>query len=1200
MPTPSNSNSVIRNLQIVFFISTVLLIVSITSAIFSIKKLVDSSKWVNHTNQVLIEAENLISSMKDAETGQRGFLLTHDESFLEPYNQARKKTIENANNLIDLTGDNSVQQKNLKEIKFLIDDKFIQMQKVISESRKLNSKITTDPALMYNEMVKGKEMMDDLRALANRIKNEEEQLLTRRTGEQETYTRFTPLLVIAAALMSILITIFSYVKIKKDLDERVRKQIEDEEKYQETSSRITVMETVTKKISSGDYSIRSVDDKEDELGRVSSALNNMVISLEANFNILKSQNWLKEGAVEIGNAIRGERDVNRLATNLLTCITKYMDAPIATMYVNETGSFSLASSYSIISAPKHFSLGEGLMGQTAKDKEIRVLENLPSNYIISSSLGKSLPVSLILVPLVHEDETIAIIEIGLHRKPEAIELEFLRGNSESIAIGINSAISYVKLQNLLEETQAQTEELQTQHSELENLNSELEAQSQKLQASEEELRVQQEELQQTNEELEERSVLLEEKNQEIQRKARELETTTRYKSEFLANMSHELRTPLNSILLLSRLLSENGEKNLSKDQIEYATVIQSSGNGLLGLIDEILDLSKIEAGKMELEYLDVPLNEIAEDMKGLFKEVAKEKRLEFKVNVSPELPYSIQTDKSRVEQILKNLLSNALKFTTSGSVSLEIKKCSVNNVQICFVVKDTGIGIAEDKQQFIFEAFQQADGSTRRKYGGTGLGLSISRELTKLLGGDLQVSSKEKKGSEFTLRVPSAKPDVDIYYEPEHFTAHKIPVQPASKAQFDNYVASNIPESVPDDRNEISENDKTILIVEDDTAFAKSLLEVSRKKGYKGIVTVRGDEGYPLAKKYKPSGILLDIQLPVKSGWEVIDELKNDLTTRHIPVHMMSSYKVKNESLLKGAVDFINKPMVFEQIPGIFKKIEYVLNRNSKKVLIIEDNPKHARALSYYLETYNISSEVKNSVPESVDALKKEEIDCVILDMGIPDANSYQMLEEAKKNPGLENLPIIIFTGKSLSMTEELRIKQYADSIVVKTAHSYQRMLDEVSLFLHVVEGKKKPEVRKNDYKKLGVLSEILSGKTVLIVDDDVRNIFSLSKSLEKMKMHVVTAINGKEALQKLEEHKEIDVVLLDMMMPEMDGYETAKIMRENNAWRKLPVIALTAKAMTGDREKCISAGASDYITKPVDVDQLLSLLRVWLYDNIV
>lgn len=1200
MPNTHTTNSVIRNLQIVFVVSTVILIISISSAIYSIKKLVDSSELVNHTNEVLIQAENLLSNMKDSETGQRGYLLTRDPSFLEPYTEGRKKVMEGVANLKDLTLDNNLQQKNIAEVKALIDERFAQMDKTVNLFKQNRAIGRSDTSLLYSEMLKGKIIMDDIRAMARRIKDLEKRLLAQRSAQQDTYITFTPTLVVMAALISILITFFSYIRIKKDMDERIKKQNEEEEKYRETSFRISVMEEVTQKIARGDYSVRSTDTSHDELGRVAGALNKMAVSLEVSFNSMKDQSWLQDGAVKIGDAIRGERDITALSSKILTCITEYINAPIGTLYINETGNFMLSSAYSITKAPKQFMPGEGLIGQAAKNKMIRIVENLPADFVLESSIGNTLPVSLIIVPLVYEDETIAVIELGMLREPGPLDIELLNANSESIAIGINAALSYVKLQNLLEETQAQTEELQAQHNELENLNSELEAQAQKLQASEEELRVQQEELQQTNEELEERSVLLEEKNQEIQRKARELEATTRYKSEFLANMSHELRTPLNSILLLSRLLSENNEKNLSGDQIEYATVIQTSGQGLLGLIDEILDLSKIEAGKMDLEYMDVPLNDIAEDMRGLFKEVAKEKRLELNIHMSPEVPYSIQTDKSRLEQILKNLLSNALKFTSAGSVSLEIKKCMVNNSLICFVVKDTGIGIARDKQQFIFEAFQQADGSTRRKYGGTGLGLSISRELTKLLGGDIHVTSELKKGSEFTLRIPVVKPEYNAYTEtePEYLNAAEPESHYINEARFDNYIASSIPESVPDDRDTITDKDKTILIVEDDTAFAKSLVEVSHKKGYKVVVTVRGDEGYPLAKKYRPAGILLDIQLPVKSGWEVIDELKNDLATRHIPVHMMSSYKVKNESLLKGAVDFINKPMVFEQIPGIFKKIEYVLNRNSKKVLIIEDNPKHAKALAYYLETYNINSEVKDNVSDSVNALKKQNIDCVILDMGIPDAQSYELLEEAKKDPALENLPIIIFTGKSLSMSEEHRIKQYADSIVVKTAHSYQRMLDEVSLFLHVMEGSKKPVARKNDYKKLGVLSEILNGKTVLLVDDDVRNIFSLTKSLENLKMNVVTAINGKEAIEKLDEHSGIDVVLLDMMMPEMDGYETAKLIRANKKWRSLPVIAVTAKAMTGDREKCISAGASDYITKPVDIDQLLSLLRVWLYDN--
>jgi CheY-like chemotaxis protein len=668
-------------------------------------------------------------------------------------------------------------------------------------------------------------------------------------------------------------------------------------------------------------------------------------------------------------------------------------------------------------------------------------------------------------------------------------------------------------------------------------------------------------------------------------------------------MSHELRTPLNSILLLSRLLSENNESNLSADQIEYAKVIQSSGNGLLGLIDEILDLSKIEAGKMQLEYLDVPVVEIMEDMNALFVPVAKNKNLEFNVILDPQVPALIETDKVRLEQIIKNLLSNALKFTHTGYVSLEIKICPSNDALLCFIVKDTGIGIPKEKQHLIFEAFQQADGSTKRKFGGTGLGLSISRELTKLLGGDMHLTSIVNQGSEFILRVP-LKRSIDIsVFEPEASSMENMEGEAEQAAiqtqEADNkYVASVIPASIKDDRNAIKPGDKIILIVEDDTNFAKSLLQFANTKGYKAIVAVRGDEGLIYARKYMPIGILLDVQLPVKSGWEVMDELKADRFTRHIPVHMMSSYKVKNESLLRGAVDFINKPFAHEQMQEVFKKIEYVLNNESKKVLIVEDNAKHAKALAYFLETFNITSEVKSNIADSMEALKRDEINCVILDMGIPDQKSYQLLEEAKKNPGFENLPIIIFTGKSLSQAEEQRIKQYADSIVVKTAHSYQRMLDEVSLFLHVVEEKKKPDPSESMYKKMGMLNDVLNNKTVLVVDDDVRNIFSLSKALESIKMNIVTAINGKEALEKLKTNPQIDVVLLDMMMPEMDGYETARQIRKNHVWKKLPVIAVTAKAMTGDREKCINAGASDYITKPVDVDQLLSLLRVWLYEK--
>ncbi|MDB5256853.1 MAG: histidine kinase [Chitinophagaceae bacterium] len=1195
------SSSIIQRLQVVFSVSIGLLLISLIASVYSTNGLIDNSKLVNHTNEVLRQSEMIISYMKDAETGQRGFLVTNDPVFLQPYNGAYEKVMNALHNVKDRTVDNAIQQKNVEEAKVLIDAKFNQMKRTIDISTKRSGVSPEDVAARLDEMRKGKKVMDDLRVVIERIKTEEKRLLEIRSQEQIRYISYTPILVITAALISILITVLSYIRIKADMEQRLAEQLKEEQKYIETAQRISVIENMTQKVSDGDYAIRSDDKGNDELGRVAEALNKMTISLEYSFNELLYKDWIKEGTVVIGNAIRGERDIKKLSENLIESITRYMNAQIGAVYIlNRNMEFVLTGSYAGTDLPKTVKLSEGLVGEVLKKREMTVLEDLPVNYLkINSSIVEGTVGAVIVMPLVHDNESIGVIEIGLLRKPSAKELEWLKINLEQISIGINSVLSYERLQELFEEMQAQTEELQAQHNELESLNTELEAQSQKLQASEEELKVQQEELQQTNGELEERTLLLEEKNLDIIKKAEELQQSTKYKSEFLANMSHELRTPLNSILLLSRLLSENSETNLSTDQIEYARVIQSSGQGLLGLIDEILDLSKIEAGKMEVEYLDVPIAEIVDEMKGLFKAIAVEKKLDFDIRISPGVPEVIETDKVRLSQILKNLLSNALKFTSKGSVELIVNRFPTNDNILCFTVRDSGIGIPAEKQHQIFEAFQQADGSTRRKYGGTGLGLSISRELVKLLGGELKVISEVNKGSEFTIYIPLVKPQLNILAIDSQRTPKSERIgQKKEEEEVNHYLSAVIPNSIPDDRKIIAAGDKIILIIEDDVLFASALLKYTRGQGYKGIVAVRGDEGLQLAQSYRPTGILLDLQLPIKSGWQIMDELKANPMTRHIPVHIMSSHSMKNESLRKGAIDFINKPVMVEDMQEIFKKIESVLNRNPKKVLIVEENSMHAKALAYFLETHKIHSEVKSDIKESVAALTDKEVDCVILDMGIPDLKAYEMLEEAKKNPGLENLPIIVFTGKSLSIAEEKRIKQYADSIIVKTAHSYQRMLDEISLFLHLVEESTQKADKPGDVRSLGALNQVLNNKTVLVADDDVRNIFSLSKALEKLKMNVITAIDGKEALQKLEQYPNIDVVLLDMMMPQMDGYETAKRIRSESRWKKLPVIAVTAKAMTGDRDKCINAGASDYITKPVDIDQLLSLLRVWLYEK--
>lgn len=906
--------------------------------------------------------------------------------------------------------------------------------------------------------------------------------------------------------------------------------------------------------------------------------------------------WLQEGLSRVNEILRGEKNVKEICSGVLSVLAEYIQLPVGAFYVttsDTTLEFSAGFALSgFENVPKVVSLGETQIGQAAQNQSILRLNKIPSKYLkVNSGTLSAYPTDVIIVPLVFNGYTEGVIELASLDTFTDQQLSLISQISQPVATALQVAKNRSKLQELLEETQTQSEELQAQHSELENLNSELEIQTQKLQASEEELKVQQEELLQANTELEERSLLLQEKNSEIQARVKELALTTKYKSEFLANMSHELRTPLNSILLLSRLLSDNNQKHLDEEEVEYAKVIQSSGTGLLNLINEILDLSKIETGKMDLDFEDTAVVDLVNEMRSLFTEVAREKKNELKIEVANQTPSHIRTDKMRLGQIIKNLISNAIKFTSNGSVMLGISPCAYDKTFICFTVKDTGIGIPKEKHDLIFDAFQQADGSTKRKYGGTGLGLSISKQLAGLLGGKITLESEPNKGSIFTLSIPAnGESESKSDTSPEQEQQQKV------SEHSDQYVSSVIPEPLEDDRESYSQGDKSILIIEDDINFAKALMQFTRERGYKAISSVRGDEAIMLAKKYSPAGILLDIQLPVKSGWEVMDELKKDSATRHIPVHIMSSHQVKRQSLMKGAVDFIDKPVAADQMKVVFEKIEQVLSKNPKKVLIVEDNEKHAQALAYFLDSNKIQSEIKSSVEEGKEALKRKEIDCVILDMGIPDNNAHLLLEELKADSEFEKMPVIIFTGRNLSLSEEQKIRKYADAIVVKTAYSYQRMLDEVSLFLHVVEDKKGSESR--SFRNLGTLDNVLNGKTVLITDDDVRNIFSLSKALEKLNIKVVTAINGKEALERLEENPGIDIVLLDMMMPEMDGYETAKRIRGNFKWKNLPVIAVTAKAMTGDREKCIKAGASDYISKPVDIDQLLSLLRVWLYNT--
>jgi len=1183
-----------RNLLVSSSVSLLILMISSTASFLSIKNLLDSNGWVNHTQEVIYNLNAASATITDAQTTMRGYLISGNTDFLDDYSIAEKVSAQYFEKLEELTVDNVSQQKRLDELKPLRTNFFMYLHNLSVKKQLQKDNATFD-------LAEGRKMMDELRTKFKSIENSEQRLLSERIQNSERFGNYSFILIIVAFIVALIITVVFFARILKDNNARTLLQKELQRKDAETAERLEVISGIASQISKGNYDVKIDDTKADTLGALGGSLHEMRDSLKNSFELLSQKEWLQTGVASLNDKMLGEKTIQKLSKDVIEFLCQYTNSSAGVLYIVDGEEITVSGGYSYIPSKnrERIKKGEGLIGQAIVSGKMLELKTLsPDDIQINYALGQIKPTHIVALPLI-DFKVEGAVELASIYGFSVLQLEFLNIVANNIGIAIKATQNRKRVMELLEETKSQSEELQIQHSELEAINAELEAQTEKLQASEEELRVQQEELEQTNEELSERSVLLEEKNTEIQKKSEALEVSTRYKSEFLANMSHELRTPLNSILLLSRLLSENNNQTMNNEEIEFAKVIQSSGNSLLGLIDEILDLSKIEAGKMDLEFLDVSTKEITDNLHNLFNLVAKEKGINFEI-ITNNAPIVIKTDKMRLEQILKNLISNAIKFTEKGTVSLEIRVDSDDDKIICFIVKDTGIGIPLDKQPLIFEAFQQADGSTKRKYGGTGLGLSISRELAKLLQGEITLHSKVNEGSTFTLCLPV------LGFAMNKMSVDKIPYaefteeEPEAEAneQKPRYISEVIPDEIEDDRNNIEEDDKVILIVEDDINFAKSLLAFTQKKGYKGVVAVRGDYALNFALIYKPVGILLDIELPIKSGWQVLEELKNNLHTKHISVHIMSSHKLKQESLLKGAVDFLDKPVAFDRIPDVFKRIEHIVNKESQKVLIIEDNPKHAKALGYFLGTYNINSEIKSEVSEGLSALNKEDVDCVILDMGIPDKQAYEILDGVKKSPGLENLPVIVFTGKSLSINEELKIRKYADSIIVKTAHSYQRMLDEVSLFLHLVEVKKEGK-DKESTKKLNSLNNILFEKKVLIVDDDVRNIYSLSKALEAFKMNVITAFDGKEAIKILEENPDTDVVLLDMMMPNMDGYETAEKIRSNPKFLNLAVIAVTAKAMTGDREKCIKAGASDYITKPVDVDQLLSLLRVWLYDKI-
>jgi CheY-like chemotaxis protein len=957
------------------------------------------------------------------------------------------------------------------------------------------------------------------------------------------------------------------------------------------------------------------------------ALVEMKENLKKNFLEQKNRVWLNKGVTEVNDILRANQDKrDELYQTLISFVTRYLDGCTGALFLKREDkketTFEFAAGFAFdknIALKKSFAPGEGFIGQVAAEKKSIVLHNLPENYIrISSGYGDAPPRHLAVLPLVFENDAVGVLEIATLSDLTELHLEFLELTSKIIASALDLIARKEKTEKLLQESQELNIRMQAQEEELKVSNEELVEKTNLLQVSEEELKVQQEELIQTNTQLEEKAQLLAQQNEAIRVKndelevareairikAEELEMTSRYKSEFLANMSHELRTPLNSILILANLLSENKEKTLTDKQAEYARVINKSGSDLLSLINDILDLSKIESRKLELEVTRFEFQEVGYDIESLFRELAISKKINFSVNIGEGLPQYFVSDKTRLEQVIKNLLSNAFKFTPAeGSISLNIFKdprkfeyrheALINSdTNICFEVKDTGIGIPKDKQQLIFEAFQQADGSTNRKYGGTGLGLSISRELSNILGGEIHVESVPSKGSTFSLVLAHGflKVTEDGEEAPTETVKRPQPEQrPVEKTSIQQPTANE--NHAP---AESARKNKLILIIEDDMDFANILLDEATEKGFRGIIADQGDTGLKMAKKYNPDAIILDIGLPMMDGWEVLKKLKADDALKNIPVHIMTGSD--NEKLGKelGAVAFLKKPVSNEQLSTVFVKIKNESRQPLKKILIVEDNAIQNNSVKMLLENNELSCVQALTGSDAIRHLGEEKFDLVVLDLSLPDISGFDLLKQIRSNPDWLNIPVIVYTGKELSPKENKILEEFSNAVVVKTTKSPDRLLDETTLFLKRLEKGTLNKIETTE-PEVTLGDELLKGKKVLMVDDDMRNIFALSRFLEKYDFNIVVANDGMEALEKLKDNKDTDIVLMDIMMPEMDGYEATRKIREQKAFAKLPIIALTAKAMKGDREKCIEAGASDYATKPIDTNKLISLMRVWL-----
>ncbi|TMJ21593.1 MAG: response regulator, partial [Alphaproteobacteria bacterium] len=958
------------------------------------------------------------------------------------------------------------------------------------------------------------------------------------------------------------------------------------------TSQVRAIAEVATAVTKGDLTRSIQVDARGEVAELKDNINTMIGNLRLTTDVNTEQDWLKTNLARFTNMLQGQRDLTTVGRLLLTELTPLVNAHMGVIYQVENEDnpqLRLLSAYAGDGFDPHrevVQFGDGLIGQCAMDKRQRLVSEIPQDATpINSALLRVVPKNLVVLPVLFETQVKAVIELGSLTSFTTSQMTFLEQLTDSIGIVLNSIEATMQTEGLLKQSQQLAGELQTQQRELQQTNEQLEQKAQQLA---------------------ERNVEVERKNQEIEQarraleeKATELALTSKYKSEFLANMSHELRTPLNSILILGQQLTENADGNLSAKQVEFARTIHGAGTDLLNLISDILDLSKIESGTVTVDAEEILTSSLLDTVGRPFRHEAENRQLAFNIELDPNLARSIVTDSKRLQQVLKNLLSNAFKFTAEGGVRLKVSAAlggwsaehpvlNTAPAVIAFEVSDSGIGIPLEKQKLIFEAFQQADAGTSRKYGGTGLGLAISRELASLLGGEIHLRSAPGRGSSFTLYLPLKYSGPTVAPRSSGAPYSPAPALPTATQEW-------VIEQLPDDRLNLEPGDTILLIVEDDPHYARVLIDLARDKGFKVLVASRGAEALDLAKQFQPAAVSLDVFLPDMLGWTVLSQLKHNPLTRHIPVQIITLDEDRQHALARGAFAFVNKPTTTEGVSAALSQIREYARPRRKRLLIVEDNAAEQLSIRELLDHDDIEIVITDTGAGALSALRDNPCDCVVLDLRLPDMSGFEVLDKIRNDDGLSNVPVVVFTGRELSAEEDAQLHTMARSIVVKGVESPERLLDETSLFLHRVITEL-PIDKQRMLEKLNSSDEDLVGKTALLVDDDARNIFALSSVLERRGMKVLTATTGSEAVTLVESNPEIAIVLMDIMMPQMDGYQTMAAIRQNPSFGRLPIIALTAKAMKGDREKCLEAGASDYLAKPVNTEQLLLAIRMWLH----